>query len=82
MAGTASKGDIKMDAARSWGYRHPYAYTGVRIAAGSWNLLLGIFLVSHGYRWGAVLFAVSALIFWAAYILAPGKARSRSNRRS
>jgi threonine/homoserine efflux transporter RhtA len=71
-----------MNAARSWGYRHTYAYTGVRIAAGSWNLLLGIFFLSHGQRWGSVLLAVSALIFWAAYILAPGKAGSRSTRRS
>jgi threonine/homoserine efflux transporter RhtA len=71
-----------MYAARSQGNRHRYAYTGVRIAAGSWNLLLGIFLVSHGYQWGAVLFAVSALIFWAAYILAPGRSGSRSNGQS
>jgi hypothetical protein len=71
-----------MNAARSWGYRHPYASTGVRIAAASWNLLLGILLVSHGYKWGAVLFAVSALIFWAAYIMAPGKSGSRSNDQS
>ena len=71
-----------MDAARSFGNRHAYAYTGVRIAAGSWNLLLGILLLSHGYQWGSVLFAVSALIFWAAYILAPRKAGSRSYRRS
>lgn len=71
-----------MNAARSWGFRHSYAYTGVRIAAGSWNLLLGIFLVSHGYQWGAVLFAVAALIFLAAYLLAPGKAGSRRSRRS
>ena len=62
-----------MYAARSQGNRHRYAYTGVRIAAGSWNLLLGILLLSHGYQWGSVLFAVSALIFWAAYTLAPGK---------
>jgi hypothetical protein len=54
----------------------------VRIAAGSWNLLLGIFFLSHGQRWGSVLLAVSALIFWAAYVLAPGKSGSRSNRRS
>lgn len=71
-----------MDAARSFGHRHPYAYTGVRIAAGTWNLLLGIFLVAQGQRWGAALFAVSALIFWAAYLLAPGQAGTRTNRRS
>lgn len=28
-----------MNAARSWGYRHPNACTGVRIAAGTWNLI-------------------------------------------
>jgi hypothetical protein len=70
-----------MYAARSWGYRHPYASTGVRIAAGSWNLLLGIFLLTHGYQWGAVLLAVAALIFSAAYALARGKSRTRSNGR-
>ena len=31
-----------MYAARSWGYRHPYVCTGVRITAGTWNLVLGI----------------------------------------
>jgi hypothetical protein len=66
-----------MSAARSWGYRHPYIYTGVRVAAGAWNLILGILLLAHGYRWGSVLFAVSALIFWAAYMLAPAKAGVR-----
>lgn len=71
VAGTAGK-ETSMNAARSWGYRHPYAHTGVRTAAASWNLLLGILLLSHGYRWGSVLLAVSALIFWAAYIMAPG----------
>ena len=41
-----------MYAARSWGYRHPYVGTGVRITAATWNLVLGILLLSHGYRWG------------------------------
>ena len=53
--------------------------TGGRIAAGTWNLVLGSLLLSHGYRWGVVLFAVSALIFWAAYILARGKFESLRN---
>jgi hypothetical protein len=61
----------------SWGYRHPYVVTGVRITAGTWNLVLGIVLVSHGYRWAVVLFAVSAVIFSAAYMLARGKNGSR-----
>jgi hypothetical protein len=66
-----------MWAATSWGYRHPYVVTGVRITAGTWNLILGILLLSHGYHWGAVLFAVSALIFGAAYMLARGKSGAR-----
>jgi threonine/homoserine efflux transporter RhtA len=68
-----------MYAATSWGYRHPYICTGVRIAAGTWNLVLGSLLLSHGYRWGVALFAVAALIFWAAYILARGKFGSLRN---
>ncbi len=68
-----------MYAARSWGYRHPYICTGVRITAGTSNLVLGILLLSQGYRWGLVLLAVSALIFGAAYILARGKSESRRN---
>jgi hypothetical protein len=71
-----------MYAARSWGYRHPYVCTVVRITAGTWNLVLGILLLSHGYRWGLVLFAVSALIFWAAYILTRGKSESRRSGQS
>jgi hypothetical protein len=62
---------------RSWGYRHPYAVTGVRIAAGTWNLVLGLFFLSHGHQWAWVLFAVSAVIFSAAYILARGESGSR-----
>jgi hypothetical protein len=66
-----------MSAATSWGNRHPYIVMGVRIAAGTWNLILGIILLSHGYRWGSLLFAVSALIFGAAYFSARGKSGSR-----
>jgi hypothetical protein len=62
---------------RSWGYRHPNAVTGVRIAAGTWNLVLGIFFLAHGQRWAWVLFAVSVAIFSAAFILARGKSGSR-----
>src|SRR5260370_14623620 len=69
-----------MYAARSWGYRHPYVCTGVRITAGTWNLVLGTLLLSRGYRWGLVLLAVSALIFGAVYILAPGKVRIPAQR--
>jgi hypothetical protein len=71
-----------MSAARSWGYRHPYVYTGVRITAVAWNLILGILLIAHGYQWGSVLFATAALIFWAAYMLAPRKAEVRHHAQS
>jgi hypothetical protein len=62
---------------RSWGYRHPYAVTGVRIAAATWNLVLGIFFLSRGYQWAWVLFAVSAAVFSAACILGRGKSGVR-----
>jgi hypothetical protein len=62
---------------RSWGYRHPQAATGVRITAATWNLVLGIFFLSHGHQWAWVLFAVSAAIFSAAYILGRGKPGAR-----
>lgn len=68
-----------MYAATPWGYRHPYICTGVRIAAGTWNLAFGLFLFSHGHWWGLLLLAVSALIFWGAYLLARGKFSSRRN---
>jgi len=58
-----------MYAATSWGYRHRNICAGVRIAAGTWNLIIGSLLLSHGYRWGVALYATAALIFWAAYIL-------------
>src|ERR1700753_4016679 len=79
--GAAREGDTTMYASRSWGYRHPYISAGVRVTAGTWNLLLGVILVSHGYRWGVVLFAVSALLFSAAYVLGRGKVGSRGNGR-
>jgi hypothetical protein len=54
----------------SFGYRHPYAVTGVRIAAAIWTLIIGVILVSHGYRGAGALFAVSAAVFAVAYIRA------------
>lgn len=55
--------------ATSWGYRHRNICTSVRIAAGTWNLVLGSLLLVHGYRWGVALYVTAALIFWAAYML-------------
>jgi hypothetical protein len=67
---------------RAWGYRHPYAVTGMRVIGGAWNLVLGIILVAHGYRWAWVLFVVSAVVFSAAYVLARGKPGSRRRSQS
>ena len=66
----------------SLGYRHPYAVTGVRIAAAIWNLILGIALVSHGHQWAWLLFAVSATIFAVAYIRARAFFGASRNGRS
>jgi drug/metabolite transporter (DMT)-like permease len=66
-----------MYAATPWGYRHRRLVTGVRIATGTWNLILGIIFLSHGYQWGAALVVTSALIFSAAYVLARGKSEYR-----
>ena len=71
-----------MYAARSWGYRHTHICTSVRITAATWNLILGILLLSHGYQWGAALLPVSALIFCAAYILARGNSGTRHHAQS
>jgi hypothetical protein len=71
-----------MYAATARGYRRPLVSAGVRIAAGTWNLALGLFFLSRGDQWGAVLLAVSALIFCAAYALGRGKFGSRRHGRS
>lgn len=63
----------------SWGYRHRRFCAAVRIAAGTWNVILGCILVAHGHAWGSILFATAALIFWAAYAFARRNSESRSN---
>jgi hypothetical protein len=60
---------------RSWDYRHPRAWVRIRVAAGIWNLFLGILLLAFvpylgAYSWLAALpLAGAALIFWTAYRL-------------
>ena len=66
----------------AWGYRHPYVVTGIRAAAGIWNLILGSFFLAQGYEWAWVLFAVAAVIFTAAYVLARGTSGTRRNGQS
>ena len=58
---------------RSWEYRRPRLWVGVRVACGIFNASLGVLLLASG-RWlgslawlGAVPLAGSALIFWTAY---------------
>jgi hypothetical protein len=65
----------------SFGYRHPYAVTGVRIVAAIWTLTIGIILVSHGYQAAWMLFPVSAAVFAVAYIRARAFFGSRRNGR-
>ena len=62
-----------------WGYRHRRFCAGVRIAAGTWNLVIACILVTHGHPWGAVFFGTAALIFWAAYAFARRWSEFQSN---
>jgi hypothetical protein len=50
-------------------YRHPHAWAGVLFASGSWNLFLGVLMLSYGYWLGLLPLAASALMFWIGYRL-------------
>jgi hypothetical protein len=58
---------------RSWEYRHPSAWVGVRFACAVFNLGLGLVILASGYWPLATLAAIpvasSALIFWTGYRL-------------
>jgi signal transduction histidine kinase len=60
---------------RSWEYRRPRLWVGVRIACGIFNIVLGIVLLASAHwlgplTWLAVLpLAGAALIFWTVYRL-------------
>ena len=45
---------------RSWEYRHPRAWSVFRVAAGVWNLFLGVVLLASGYWVG-----IGACRWWA-----------------
>jgi hypothetical protein len=49
---------------RPFVYRHPKAWGGVELAAGTWVLLLGLLLCGYGFWWGAALIAVATLQLW------------------
>jgi hypothetical protein len=60
---------------RSWEYRHPRLWVGVRVACGIFNVALGVLLLALVDRlgplsWLAVIpLAGAALIFWTAHRL-------------
>ena len=60
---------------RSWEYRRPRLWVGVRVACGIFNVVLGVLLLAAYPRlgplmWLAVLpLAGAALIFWTVYRL-------------
>jgi hypothetical protein len=60
---------------RSWEYRRPRLWVGVRVACGIFNVVLGVLLLASVHwlgslSWLAVLpLAGAALIFWTVYRL-------------
>jgi hypothetical protein len=53
---------------RSWDYRHPRVWAGVRFAVGIWLVFLGGLLLSDGYLWAALLLMAAAVLFWVGYL--------------
>jgi hypothetical protein len=57
---------------RSWEYRRPRRYAGVRIACGIFNVVLGVALLASVHWagplawWGVLPLAGAPLIFWTA----------------
>jgi hypothetical protein len=60
---------------RSWEYRQPHVWVGVRVACGIFNVVLGVLLLASVHwlgplAWLAALpLAGAVLIFWTAYRL-------------
>src|SRR6202011_298442 len=60
---------------RSWEYRRPRLWVGVRFACGIFNVVLGVLLLASFHRLGpltwlaALPLAGAALIFWTVYPL-------------
>ena len=53
---------------RSWGYRHPRGWAGVRFAAAIWLVFAGGLLLSDGYLWATLLLLAAAVLLWAGYL--------------
>jgi hypothetical protein len=54
---------------RQWEYHHPRAWLVARLIGGSWNLFLGILMLSYGYRLGLLPLLASPVIFCAGYLV-------------
>jgi hypothetical protein len=60
---------------RSWEYRRPRLWVGVRFACGMFNVVLGVVLLALIHRLGALTwlaalpFAGAVLIFWTVFCL-------------
>jgi hypothetical protein len=52
-----------------WERRHPRLIVRVRVAIGSWLLVVGAILLGERYWWGALMVAPAALHFYLAYRL-------------
>ena len=53
---------------RSWDYRHPRVWAGVRYAVGIWLVFLSGLLLADGYLWAALLLVAAAVLFWVGYL--------------
>jgi hypothetical protein len=53
---------------RSWDYRHPRVWAGVRFAAAIWLVFAGGLLLAGGYLWATLLLMVAAVLLWAGYL--------------
>ena len=60
---------------RSWEYRRPRLWVGVRVACGIFNVVLGVLLLASVHRLGSLAWlaalplAGAVLIFWTVYRL-------------
>ena len=49
-------------------FRHPRVGMAVFFTSGSWNLFLGILMLSYGYWLGLLPLVSSAVLFWAGAV--------------
>ena len=72
---TPSRSVLMRFLVRSWEYRRPRLWVGVRVACGIFNVVLGVLLLASVHRLGpltwlaALPLAGAVLIFWTAHRL-------------